>query len=62
MDEIVKKVAAFGLPGVVLVITMAATGLTGAAAISTALAIRLLFGHRKQTNRQIEHTIEKVVN
>lgn len=39
MDEVVKKVAALGLPGVILVITMATTGLTGAAAITTALAI-----------------------
>lgn len=38
MDEVVKKVAALGLPGVILVVTMAATGLTGAAAITTALA------------------------
>ncbi|MDB9313353.1 hypothetical protein PN462_09605 [Spirulina sp. CS-785/01] len=38
MDEVVKKVAALGLPGVILVITMAATGLTGAAAITSALA------------------------
>jgi len=38
MDEVVKKVAALGLPGVILVITMAATGFTGAAAITTALA------------------------
>ena len=38
MDEVVKKVAALGLPGVILIITMAATGLTGAAAITTALA------------------------
>lgn len=34
MDEVVKKVAALGLPGVILVITMATTGLTGAAAIT----------------------------
>lgn len=39
MDELVKKVAALGLPGVVLVIVMASTGLTGAAAITAALAI-----------------------
>lgn len=39
MDEVIKKVAALGLPGVILVITMAATGLTGAAAITAALAI-----------------------
>ena len=39
MDEVVKKVAALGLPGVILVIVMATTGLTGAAAIAAALAI-----------------------
>ena len=38
MDEVVRKVAALGLPGVLLVITMAATGFAGAAAITTALA------------------------
>lgn len=38
MDEVVKKVAALGLPGVILVITIATTGLTGAAAIIAALA------------------------
>lgn len=39
MDEIIQKVAALGLPGVVLVVVMATTGLTGAAAITSALAI-----------------------
>jgi len=39
MDELVKKIAALGLPGVILIIVMATTGLTGAAAITTALAI-----------------------
>ena len=39
MDEVVKKVAALGLPGTILVITMASTGLTGMAAIAAALAI-----------------------
>lgn len=39
MDELVKKIAALGLPGVVLIVVMATTGLTGAAAITTALAI-----------------------
>jgi hypothetical protein len=39
MDEVVKKIAALGLPGVILVITMAATGFTGAAAITAALAV-----------------------
>ncbi|MEA5549977.1 hypothetical protein VB713_03100 [Anabaena cylindrica UHCC 0172] len=38
MDEVVRKVAALGLPGVLLVVTMATTGLVGAAAITTALA------------------------
>ncbi len=38
MDEVVRTVAALGLPGVILVITMATTGFTGAAAITTALA------------------------
>lgn len=38
MDEVVRKVAALGLPGVLLVVTMAATGFAGAAAITTALA------------------------
>lgn len=39
MDEVVKKIAALGLPGVILAIAMAATGFTGAAAITAALAI-----------------------
>jgi len=38
MDEVVRKIAALGLPGVVLLVTMASTGLVGAAAITTALA------------------------
>lgn len=39
MDEIVTKIVALGLPGIVLLITMATTGLTGAAAITAALAM-----------------------
>jgi len=39
MDEIVRKLAGVGLPAVVLLIAMAATGLTGAAAITAALAM-----------------------
>lgn len=39
MDEIVQKLAGFGLPAIILVITMASTGLTGAAAITAALAM-----------------------
>jgi len=39
MDEVVRKIAALGLPGVILLIAMAVTGLTGAAAITAALAM-----------------------
>ena len=39
MDEVVRKIAGIGLPGVILIITMATTGFTGAAAITTALAM-----------------------
>lgn len=39
MDEVVKKIAALGLPGILLVIVMGTTGLTGAAAITTALTL-----------------------
>ncbi|MBS0017459.1 MAG: hypothetical protein KFF72_14105 [Arthrospira sp. SH-MAG29] len=39
MDEIVRKLAGVGLPAVVLLIAMATTGLTGAAAITAALAM-----------------------
>jgi hypothetical protein len=39
MDEFVRKAAGIGLPVIVLLITMATTGLAGAAAITTALAM-----------------------
>ncbi|MEO1376909.1 MAG: hypothetical protein AAFW70_21965 [Cyanobacteria bacterium J06635_10] len=39
MDEVVRKVASLGLPGIILLITMATTGFTGAAAITAALAL-----------------------
>nr|WP_290222760.1 hypothetical protein [Trichocoleus desertorum] len=39
MDDAFRKVAALGLPGVMLVIAMATTGFAGAAAITTALAV-----------------------
>jgi hypothetical protein len=39
MDEAVRKIAALGFPGIVLIIAMATTGLSGAAAITTALAM-----------------------
>lgn len=39
MDEFVRKAAGIGLPAIVLIITMATTGLTGAAAITAALAM-----------------------
>ncbi|BBD63552.1 serine/threonine kinase (plasmid) [Nostoc sp. HK-01] len=38
MDEVVKKVAALSLPIIILVVTMATTGFTGASAITAALA------------------------
>lgn len=38
MDEIVDKIAGLGIPGLVLLVMMATTGLVGAAAITTALA------------------------
>lgn len=38
MDKIVSKVAALGVPGLVLVIAISATGLAGGAAIVAALA------------------------
>lgn len=39
MDQIVDKIAALGVPGLVLVVTMAVTGWSGAAALTTALAL-----------------------
>ncbi|WP_354635142.1 hypothetical protein [Planktothricoides raciborskii] len=39
MDKFVDKIAALGVPGLVLVVAMAVTGWTGAAAITTALAM-----------------------
>lgn len=39
MDEFVRKAAGIGLPVIILLIAMAATGLTGAAAITAALAM-----------------------
>jgi hypothetical protein len=38
MDKIVAKIAALGVPGLVLVISISATGLAGGAAITAALA------------------------
>lgn len=38
MDKIVSKIAALGVPGLVLMIAISATGLSGAAALTTALA------------------------
>lgn len=37
MEKIVSKIAALGVPGLVLLIAISATGLTGAAAITSAL-------------------------
>ncbi|XOQ44672.1 MAG: Flagellar motor protein MotA [Clostridium sp.] len=38
MDKIVSKISAFGVPGLILLVAISATGLTGAAAITAALA------------------------
>ena len=38
MDKLVSKIAALGIPGLVLVTAISATGLAGGAAITTALA------------------------
>lgn len=38
MDEVFRKVAALGLPGVLLAIAIATTGFAGGAALTTALA------------------------
>jgi hypothetical protein len=38
MDELINKLAGLGVAGLVLVVVMGATGLVGAAAITTALA------------------------
>lgn len=38
MDKIVSKIAALGIPGLVLIIAIGATGLAGGAAITAALA------------------------
>ncbi|MDY7009004.1 MAG: hypothetical protein SWX82_35140 [Cyanobacteriota bacterium] len=39
MDEAVRKIAGVGLPGVILLIAIATTGFSGAAAITVALAM-----------------------
>ena len=44
MDEMIKKLAAFGIPGIILLVAMAATGLSGAAALTAALAALGPFG------------------
>lgn len=38
MDKVVSKIAALGVPGLVLTVAIGATGLAGGAAITTALA------------------------
>ncbi len=39
MDQLVDKIAALGVPGLVLLVAMAVTGWAGAAALTTALAM-----------------------
>lgn len=38
MEKIISKIAGFGVPGLILLLAINATGLAGAAAITTALA------------------------
>lgn len=38
MEKIISKVAALGIPGLILLVAMTATGLSGAAALTAALA------------------------
>lgn len=38
MDDIIEKIAALGIPGLVLIVAVKATGYFGAAALTTALA------------------------
>ena len=38
MDKVVDKIAALGVPGIVMLVAMAATGWAGAAAVTAALA------------------------
>ena len=38
MDKIISKIAALGVPGLILVVAVAASGFSGAAAITVALA------------------------
>jgi len=38
LDELARKIAGVGIPGLVLLIAVSATGYTGAAAVTTALA------------------------
>ena len=38
MDQIIKKIAALGVPGLVFMVAIQLTGLAGAAALTTALA------------------------
>lgn len=44
MDKVISKIAALGVPGLVLVTAMGATGFTGAAAITAGLAALGPFG------------------
>lgn len=44
MDELVKKLAGFGIPAVILLVEMSGTGLAGAAALTAALATLGPFG------------------
>ncbi len=38
MDELIKKIMGFGVPGIILIIAMSLSGYAGAAALTVALA------------------------
>ena len=65
MDKIVSKIAALGVPGLVLTVAIGATGLAGGAAITTALAaigpggmIKELY-RRGETKEQLKQKIKR---
>ena len=39
MDEVIKKIAALGVPGLIFTVALGTSGLAGAAAITAALAM-----------------------
>lgn len=57
MDKIVSKIVALGVPGLVLLLAIGATGYAGAAAITTALCAIGPFGYdRRNSNTRSNWT------